>query len=148
MRVEESPARVLSLPAGPREAARARAGRPKAFHFCCRADTKKILPWQGRKEAPRAALQCKALEGLEWTPLQAAKLKTHLWEGRLLAKATRISEAVRSRIAVSMAVKAAWFSSVMLETMPIRSGTEEGTWSDMLKASEWGRAGAWRVAHC
>ena len=30
---------------------------------------------------------------------------------------------------------------VMLETMPIRSGTEEGTWSDMLKASEWGRAG-------
>ena len=38
-------------------------------------------------------------------------------------------------------VRAAWFSSVMLETMPIRSGTEEGTWSDMLKASEWGRAG-------
>ena len=26
--------------------------------------------------------------------------------------------------------------SVTLETMPIRSGTEEGTWSDMLKASE------------
>ena len=37
---------------------------------------------------------------------------------------------------------AAWFSSVMLETMPIRSGTEEGTWSGMPKASEWGRAGA------
>ena len=36
-----------------------------------------------------------------------------------------------------MAVKAAWFSSVMLETMPIRSGTEEGTWSGMPKASEW-----------
>ena len=48
-------------------------------------------------------------------------------------------EAVRSRKAASMAVRAAWFSSVMLETMPIRS--EEGTWSDMLKASEWGRAG-------
>ena len=45
-------------------------------------------------------------------------------------------EAVRSRKAVSMAVKAAWFSSVMLETMP------------MPKANEWGRAGAWRVAHC
>ena len=57
-------------------------------------------------------------------------------------------KAVRSRRAVSMAVKAAWFSSVMLETMPIRSGTEEGTWSGMPKASEWGRAGAWRVAHC
>ena len=50
--------------------------------------------------------------------------------------------------AVSMAVKAAWFSSVMLETMPIRSGTDEGTWSGMPKANEWGRAGAWRVAHC
>ena len=48
---------------------------------------------------------------------------------------------VRSCKAASMAVRAAWFSSVMLETMPIRSGTEEGTWSDMLKASEWGRAG-------
>ena len=42
-----------------------------------------------------------------------------------------------------MAVRTAWFSSVMLETMPIRSGTEEGTWSHMLKASgaeqEWAR---------
>ena len=48
VRFEESPVRVLSLLAGPREAARARAGRPKAFHFCCRADTKKICP--GRVE--------------------------------------------------------------------------------------------------
>ena len=79
--LEKTPARVLSLRVGPREAARARTGRPKAFHFCCRADTKKILPWQGRKEAPRAALQCKALEGLERTPLQAAKLKTHPSQG-------------------------------------------------------------------
>ena len=38
-----------------------------------------------------------------------------------------------------MAVRAAWFSSVMLETMPMRS--EEGTWSDMLKVSERCRAG-------
>ena len=52
-------------------------------------------------------------------------------------------KAVLSRKAASMAVRAAWFSSVMLETMPIKSGIEEGTWSDMLKASEWGRAGAW-----
>ena len=119
--LQKSLARVLSLP----EAAWARAGRPKAFHFCCKADTKNYLPWQGRKEAPRAALQCKALEGLEWTPFQAARLKTHPWEGRLLG----------SQSAVSMAVKAAWFSSVMLETMPIRSRTEEGTWSGMPQAS-------------
>ena len=33
---EESLVRVLSLPAWPQEAARARAGRPKAFHLCCR----------------------------------------------------------------------------------------------------------------
>ena len=56
--------------------------------------------------------------------------------------------AVRTRKAASMAVRAAWFSSVMLETMPIRSGTEEGTWSDMLKASEWGRAGVCKRQKC
>ena len=54
-------------------------------------------------------------------------------------------EAVRSLKAASMAVRAAWFSSVMLETMPMRS--EEGTWSDMLKASERCRAGV-ACAHC
>ena len=91
MHLEKSLVLVLCLPAGSWEAARVRAGRPKAFRLCCRADTKKFLPWQGRGEAPRAALQCKALEGLEWTPLQAAKLRTHPWEGRLPAKATRIS---------------------------------------------------------
>ena len=44
--------RVLSLLEKPREAARARAGRPKAFHFCCRADTKKnICPGRVEKRA-------------------------------------------------------------------------------------------------
>ena len=72
-------------------------------------------------------------------PLQAARSKTHPWAGRLLAKVTRI---LRPSVHAELSVKAAWFSSVMLETMPIRSGAEEGTWSGTPKASEWGRAGA------
>ena len=61
MRLGKALVQMQSLPA----AAQVRAGRPKAFRLYCRADTRSFLPWQGRGAAPKAALQCKALEGLE-----------------------------------------------------------------------------------